>query len=281
MSVRPAWSEAFVRPEELHPTGLDGVRITRSWAFGDGRAQGVRVAIVDSGVDPDHPLVGGLAGSVAVEPLPDREPDTQVREVQGPADLYGHGTACAGIIRGLAPGAELYSVRVLGENLTARGTVFAAGLEWCIEQRMQVVNLSLSTSAEWLYETFHELVDRASHRGVVLVSAMNNLRKASYPSEFAGVLSVAASPGDDPEVFWRNPAPPAEWAAPGFLRTVAWTNGGTATVTGNSFAAPVIAAHAARILGAHPGLAPWQVKTVLAALVGTSASKRRRQREES
>ena len=77
---------------------------------------------------------------------------------------------------------------------------------------MDVVNLSLSTSAEQYFDVFHDLVDRAAHAGIVLVAAMNNIRKATYPSQFAGVLSVAASRGDDPEVFWRNPRPPLSGA---------------------------------------------------------------------
>ena len=222
----------------------------------------MRVAIVDSGVDAGHPLVGAVAGAVAFD-----ADGRDIRRIDGPHDdLYGHGTACAGIIRSLAPGVQLWSVRVLGARLTTGGSVFAAGLEWCIDNGMHVVNLSLSTSAEQYFDVFHDLVDRAAHAGIALVAAMNNIRKATYPSQFAGVLSVAASRGTDPEVFWRNPRPPAEWGAPGFDRRVAWLGGGHATVTGNSFAAPVIAGHVARLVGAHPGLAPWEVKAILGAL---------------
>lgn len=126
----------------------------------------------------------------------------------------------------------------------------AEGLDWCIEHGMQVVNLSLSTSSDAYYATFHDLVDQAVHAGVVLVSAMNNERKSTYPSEYSGVLSVAAAHGTDPEVFHRNPHPPAEWGAPGIDVDVAWLDGKTMNVTGNSFAAPVVAGHAARMVAA-------------------------------
>ena len=95
---------------------------------------------------------------------------------------------------------------------------------------------------------------------------MANEKKATYPSEFSGVLSVAAVEDKDPERFWRNPGPPAEWGAAGIDVEVAWLGGATVEVTGNSFAAPVMAGHAARVLGAHQGLSPWQVKSVLAEL---------------
>ncbi|MBA2282679.1 MAG: S8 family serine peptidase [Acidimicrobiia bacterium] len=268
MSLRPAWSEAFDGVRAV--PGLEG--ITRDWAYGDRRGAGVKVAIVDSGVDGANPAVGGLAGAVIVEPDPDGVPG-DVRHVDGPhADLYGHGTACAAIVRELAPGIELWSVRVLGERLTGKGWVFAAGLDWCIEHGMDVVNLSLSTASDDYYATFHDIVDRAVHAGVVLVSAMANERKSTYPSEFSGVLSVAATEGTDRDVLWRNPAPPAEWGAPGIDVDVAWLGGATISVTGNSFAAPVVAGHAARVLGAHPGLAPWEVKAVLAALAGNAGT---------
>ena len=90
---------------------------------------------------------GSVAGAVAIELDPDDRDGDGLRFVEGPhEDLYGHGTACAGIVRSLAPDAELYSVRVLGAELTGRASVFAAGLRWAIEHDMDVVNLSLSTS---------------------------------------------------------------------------------------------------------------------------------------
>jgi len=264
--ARPAWAEAFT--DVLPAPGLPGIGITPAWAYGDGRGTGVRVAVIDSGVDASHPWVGGLAGAVVVEPDPDGD---DARYVEGPHDdLYGHGTACAAIIRRLAPDVELISVRVLGERLTGKAWVFAAGLEWCLDHGVRVLNLSLSTSNDDYFDTFHELVDRCAYEGVVLVSAMANERKATYPSEFAGVFSVAATDDTDMERILRNPNPPAEWGAPGIDVEVAWLDGGTMTVTGNSFAAPVVAGHVARILGAHPELTVWQVRTVLAELAANA-----------
>ena len=136
---------------------------------------------------------------------------------------------------------------------------------------MHVVNLSLSTTNEdWLIP-FFDLADRALQRRVMLVSALANEAKISIPSEFASVFSVAAAPGADREVFYANPAPPAEWGAPGIDVDVAWLDGATVTATGNSFAAPVIAGHLARIVGAHPGITCWQARTVLAELAANQA----------
>jgi subtilisin family serine protease len=129
---------------------------------------------------------------------------------------------------------------------------------------MHVVNLSLSSSRREHFALFHELADEAYFRGVLLVSAVNNVVSESYPSLFSSVCSVAARPDAGPGYSY-NPSPPVEFGAAGVEVDVPWLDGGSITATGNSFAAPVIAGYAARILDRHPGLTPFQVKTVLQA----------------
>ncbi len=259
----PAWTEPFVdqaRERLVRPAALR--QIDREWAWGGSTGSGVTVAVLDSGVEGTHPLVAGrLVESVTVEVDGD-----DVRVVpDDPLDLFGHGTACAGIIAGLAPDVEIVSVRVLGSDLRGKGAAFLAGLEWAIERGTQVMNLSLSSKSERLFPHFHALVDQAYFRHVCLVSAVNNLPGLSYPSTFASVLSVAAHSVADPEVFFYNPTPPVEWGAWGVDVPIAWKDGGRSIATGNSFAAPHVAGLVARILGKHPGLSAFEVKAVLAA----------------
>jgi subtilisin len=261
----PAWSEQF------DDARLSRVRVplpemvTPEWAWGGAGGAGVRVAVVDSGVDGSHPAVGGVNGGVAIEYAPD-QPDG-VQHIEGPhEDLFGHGTACAAIIRGLAPECELYSVRVLGQRLTGKGMVFAAGLRWAIDHGMQVVNLSLSTGKQEYFGLLHEIVDKAYFSNVMLVCAVNNVLAPSYPAQYASVFSVAAHLGKDPLHFDYNPSPPVEFGAPGISVDVAWLEHSTITATGNSFAAPHIAGLITRILSKHPGMTPFQMKTVLSAL---------------
>jgi len=240
--------------------------LTREWAWAGATGSGVDVAVVDSGIDAGHPMVGGVSSAVAM--TYDPEEGDGVRRVEGPhEDLFGHGTACAGIIRRVAPECRLHSIRVLGERLTGKGAVFAAGLEWAIERRYRVVNLSLSTGKDDYFGLFHELADRAYFAGVMLVCAVNNVAAApSYPSQYASVFSVAAHDRQDPFGFDYNPEPPVELGAPGIDVTVAWKGEGTIVTTGNSFAAPHVAGLIARLLSKHPQLTPFQVKTVLHAL---------------
>jgi subtilisin family serine protease len=259
----PAWSEPFVgdrreRLERLVPiAGMD-----REAAFGGSDGTGVTVAIVDSGVERDHPAVGGkLIKSVRVEP---GEEDPVVLDDTDAIDVVGHGTACAGIIHGLAPGADIISVRVLGPDNRGKGTIFAAGLEWAIQQGATVVNLSLSSKSEAMFAVFHEIADAAYFANVLLVSAANNVPGPSYPSLFSSVVSVASHDVADPWTWYYNPSPPVEFGAYGLDVEVAWNNGGRIVATGNSFAAPHITGLAALIRAKHPGATPFEVKTILA-----------------
>ncbi len=263
----PAWSEPFVGERRRALSRLAPLEeIDRDWAWGGSDGSGVTVAIIDSGVEPDHPAVGGrLVASYKIEAPADPDEEPPVLEDADPIDTVGHGTACAGIIHAIAPGADLVSIRVLGPDNRGKGIVFAAGLAFAIEQRYPVVNLSLSSKSEALYGTFHDLVDQAYFAGMLLVSAANNLPGASYPSLFSSVVSVAAHDVADPWTYFHNPAPPVEFGAYGLDVPVAWRVGGRIQASGNSFAAPHIAAIAALIRAKHPTVRPFELKAILAA----------------
>jgi subtilisin len=277
--LKPAWSSQFAADAltELSAIGPLG-EITREWAWGNATGKGVRVAIIDSGIEGDHPAVGGqVRRSVVIEFDPHSQNQVRVIQEQTARDLFGHGTACAGIIHSLAPEAELYSVRVLGRDLSGKALQFASGLRWAIENGMHVVNTSLSTSKQDYFALFHELADAAYFKNIVLVSAVNNIPAPSYPSLYSSVVSVAAHANQGAFTYYYNPAPPVEFGAPGIDVTVAWLNGGTMVSTGNSFAAPHIAGIVALIRSKHPELTPFQIKTVLFACASnTKPVKQRR-----
>lgn len=264
-SLRPAWSQPFL-PEALQTVTAIGPisNINPEWAWGGSTGAGVRVAIIDSGLEADHPALGGMVrGGVIVNY--DEQAPTKVRiePEEQPIDIFGHGTACGGIIHLLAPDAELYSIRVLGRDLKGRAVQFAGGLRWALENQIQVINLSLSTNREEYYALFHQLTDDAYFKNTILVSAVNNYPVPSYPSLYSSVISVAAHEGKDPYTFFYNPSPPVEFGAPGIDVKVAWIDRGYTTSTGNSFAAPHISGIVALIRSKHPTLTPFQIKTIL------------------
>jgi subtilisin len=275
-SDRPAWSEQFTAQviQQLYHSGPIA-RITPQWAYGGSTGKGVRVAVVDSGVEYDHPALGdSLRGGVVVEYDEQAENSIRYEVEEKTVDLAGHGTACAGIIHSLAPQAEIFSVRVLGSNMRGRAIQFAGGLDWAIENDIQVVNLSLSTSNEDYFALFHDLADQAYFKNMNVVCAVNNYPEASLPSLYSSVISVAAHEGLDPFTYYYNPSPPVEFGAPGIDIDVAWNNKQYVNSTGNSFAAPHITAIVALIRSKHPELTPFQVKTVLLACASNMQTRK-------
>ena len=258
------WSADFA-PDVLAP--LDPILplgdLTPEWAWGGSTGRGVKVAVVDSGIHGRHPAIAGrVAGHVAISV----GPDGAVLDEAPHDDLNGHGTACAGIIRSFAPDCELYSVRVLGEDLSGSGAALTAALRWAIDNGIQICNLSLGTTRAELYAPLHELADEAYFRGMALVTSANNLPVRSFPAAFASAISVTAIQSPDPYCFLYNPRPPIELGAPGIGVRVAWPKRRWIYESGNSFAAPHITGIVTQILGKHPGLTVFQLKTVLHAL---------------
>jgi subtilisin family serine protease len=258
--VVPAWALDAEAAERNRLATQWPHPVTREWAWGDADGGGVRVCIVDSGVDGGHPRVGGIERALAAVPGPDGEP---VVTDDDAGDVSGHGTACAGIVRAVAPGAAITSVRVLGPDLGGTAADLLAGLAWAIEQGFDVVNLSLSTRKRTAVPELRELADRAYFGGTLLVACAHNLPVESFPWRFSSVLSVAGHAGTDPFEIHANTAPPVEFFARGVDVDVAWADGGTIRATGNSFAAPHLSGLCARIRSAHPHLTPFQIKALL------------------
>jgi subtilisin family serine protease len=260
----PAWGEAFAGPDRgaLARTPPLG-RLDRDAVFGDADGRGVTVGIIDSGVDGAHELVRGRLGRrLRVELSGD---DAVVVDDPDGGDVVGHGTACAGIVASIAPGAELVSIRVLGADNRGKGRALAAAVDWAIDQGIAVVNMSLSSRSEAMFADFHDLADRAYFANSLLVCAANNIPGPSYPSLFAAVVSVAAHDVADADVWFYNPSPPVEFGAYGVDVEVAWRDGGRIRATGNSFAAPHLAGQAARLRSRYPGATPFEIKALLAA----------------
>jgi subtilisin len=257
-SEHPAWSMG-VGDNSVDATLWSGP-ITREWAWGGSSGSDVRVGVVDSGVDRDHPDVRGVERAVVVR---GGEDGTFIAEDDDEPDVSGHGTACAALIRSIAPDCQLTSVRVLGSDFTGTGNDLLAGLHWALAHGCQVVNLSLATTRREFTPRLHELVDEAYFNSSIVVASAHNMPVASWPWRFSSVVSVASHDRPDPFEFHYNPQPPVEFFARGAEIDVAWPGGGHIRVTGNSFATPHISGLCALILSKHPRLTPFQVKSVL------------------
>jgi subtilisin family serine protease len=260
VSELPAWSLPAAAAKDIALATDWPAEMTREWAFGGATGAGVRVCILDSGVEFDHRLVGSVASAVAVTKGEDGEPRIDP-DTEG--DLCGHGTACAGIVHAIAPEAEIHSVRVLGAGYTGGGNILLAGLRYAVEQGFDVVNMSLSTTKKDYANVLHELADSAYFQRTVLVASAHNMPVESYPWRFSSVISVGSHEEDDPLTLYANPNPPVEFFARGVNVEVAWLGGDTISASGNSFATPHVSGLCALIRSKHPELTPFQLKSVL------------------
>jgi subtilisin family serine protease len=237
-------------------------QIDDSWKNRTGK--GVSVAIIDSGIDTEHP---DLRGKVIESVEAHRDNKRIVFENSASGDSAGHGTACAGITAKIAPDAELYSIKVLGAGGLGDGQAFLAGLEYAIKRRFRVINLSLGTTKPQFFAPLHDLLDRAYQSGCIVVAAANNLPQPSFPSVFSSsLISVIKSAETDPFNFGFHYGEVIELTAPGVNVRTAWVGGGYRNLTGNSFACPHIVGIIALLLEAHPNLTPFEVKSALYAI---------------
>lgn len=256
----PAWSmPAGGYQDRPAPADLfDGV--DADWAWGGADGAGVRVCVLDSGIDAGNPLVAPLDRAWHVVSESGRPPWVEECE---PEDALGHGTACASIIRQIAPQVSLNSVKVLGDGRSGAASSLVAGLAFAVEQGFDVINLSLSTTRPEYRGRLAELCDWAYFRRCTLVVAAHNLPVQSFPWNFSSVISVASHAEPDPMLIYYNATPPVEFCARGVRVPVAGPGGRLNLSTGNSFAAPHIAGISTLALSKHPSLTPFQLKTVL------------------
>jgi subtilisin family serine protease len=253
----------FLTPEKNVTDDSENLfrNITPEWAWEGSTGRGVKIAVIDSGIDYTHPE---LSGSVRKGVEVTVNDCGQITCKPGfHHDAYGHGTACAGIIRSIAPEVEIYSVKVLGETLSGTGNVMIAGIKWAVYNGMDLANLSLGTTKESYYPVLHKIADDAYFKNCHLVAALSNTSPVSYPAIFASIIGVKAINEDNPFNFYINPCPPVELCARGIMVRIPWLEHGYFTTSGNSFAAPVITGITALIKARHPYLTPVQLKTVL------------------
>lgn len=162
---------------------MSGYLTTDAPALAGRTGRGIRIAVIDSGVAPDHPHVGHAGAGTSL--VGDDPADT--------ADRLGHGTAVAAAIREKAQDAELIPVRVLERELATSARILAQAIEWAVDQGVDLVNLSLGTTNEAHIPLFEHAIGRARERGIVVVSARSHAGVIWYPGGLSGAVGVLAS----------------------------------------------------------------------------------------
>jgi len=232
-------------------------------ALQHGRGEGIKIAVLDSGIQISHPALAGLQLSDDVAIITD---GLQLRVEAGQGrDLFGHGTAIAGIIHEVAPQAQIGSFRVLGEQLRSRTAFICEGVRQAVERGYHVLNCSFGCGREDLVLRYKDWIDEAYILGRHIVAACNNydFGKREWPGHFPTVITVNFARSDLADAFYYRAGTLVEFAARGQDVEVPWSGGGVKKVSGSSFAAPRVAGLLARLLSRLPALSPLQAKALL------------------
>jgi subtilisin len=230
-----------------------------------GTGRGIRVAVIDSGVEFSHPQLATarVADDVSIV---DDGLQLATRPNQG-EDAYGHGTAVAGIIHALAPEAEIGSFHVLDGSNRTRSAIVCEAVRQTLEGSYHIINCSIGCGVMDQVLNYKAWIDEAYLKGVHIVAACNNVdfARPEWPGHFASVITVNMARTEDEAHYWYKPGNLVEFAARGVNVDVLWRGGGTRNVTGSSFAAPRVAGMLARLLSSRPEVTPPQLKALLRA----------------
>lgn len=260
------WNMQLIRADVVWPTGKFGT--------------GIKVAVIDTGIAA-HPNLHIYGGQSYVAGVPSY------------ADDNGHGTHCAGIIAGkgrnnvfgVAFGAHLYAVKVLDSGGSGSTSAVLSGMNWCIQNRMQVISMSLG-GRRAPDIGYIRAIKKCHDNNVVVVCASGNSFGSVFPWVNAPANSftngdslaspVAVASVDRNRVVATSSSrggQTADWnqvtlSAPGVSILSTFLNFGYATMSGTSMACPHVAGLAALVLEAYPGIAP----PIVMALMATSAT---------
>lgn len=215
------------------------------------KGAGVKVAILDSGMDYTHPdLKDGYKGGYNF-----------VYDNTDPYDdsRYGHGTHLAGIIAardngtgvvGVAPEASLYALKVLNGGLMGSTSDILAGIEWAIANKMDVINMSFGAPMD--SQAFRDACDQAAASGILLVAAAGNFKQPQVdnPAGFDSVIAVSAIDQNNTLAVFSNYGTKVELTAPGVAIKSTVPGGGFALMNGTSQAVPHVVGVAALLRSA-------------------------------
>lgn len=240
------------------PWGVSKIKAPQVWATT--RGDGVKVAVIDTGIDLTHPdLAGNIKGGY-----------NAIKPTRSANDDNGHGSHVAGIIAavdnsvgvvGVGPKISLYAVKVLDRNGSGWMSDVVEGIDWSVQNGMQVTNMSLGTSSD--SPTLHDAIIAAYNKGIVQVAAAGNSGPGDntviYPAKYSEVVAVGAVDSSNKVPYWSSRGPEVDLAAPGVSIYSTYKSGRYATMSGTSMASPHVAGVAASVIATHPSLTVDQV----------------------
>lgn len=259
--VKPVVQPAGKPSKQVLPWGVDRIDADLAWSVSKGT--GVKVAIVDTGIDTRHrDLKANIKGGYNC-----------IAESTNFNDDHGHGTHCAGIVAavnndmgvvGVAPEAWLYGVKVLDASGSGYLSDCVQGIQWCVDNGIDVASMSWGGYGDW--PTLQDACDAAWAAGLVLVAAAGNDAYETpdlLPAGYSSVIAVSATDSSDALAYFSNYGAEIEVAAPGVSIYSTYKGGGYAYMSGTSMACPHVSGVAALILAVHPTYTNSQVRQTL------------------
>ncbi|MBI2069821.1 MAG: S8 family peptidase [Elusimicrobia bacterium] len=260
----PLFAPAVPPKAQQTPWGVE--RIGSSYAWRQAQGRGVKVCIIDSGVDVTHPDLAGnvMGGANFAEST--GTPTTNIE------DELGHGTHVNGIIAamdnatglvGVAPHATLYQSKVFGSSGYTSWSTIMAGIEYCASIGAQVINMSLGGSRN--NAALHLAVQKAHQQGIVIVAAAGNDygRPVAFPGAYPEVVGVSASNINNALAGFSSKGPEVDLIAPGDDILSTYKGGQYREMSGTSMASPHVAGVAALILSRNNTLSNVQVQQIM------------------
>ncbi|MFF8407809.1 type VII secretion-associated serine protease mycosin [Streptomyces omiyaensis] len=272
---------------EGRPWSLQRVQLDELWAQSTGK--GVRVAVIDTGVDVRNPqLAKAVDARSGINLIPKGAKDANGNKLKrgkenGTTDTVGHGTKVAGIIAarpakgtgfvGLAPDATIIPIQQNDADGNGTATTLAAAIRHAVDKKADVINISQDTAnAVKPTPLLEQAVAAALEAGVVVVASAGNDGlggnvKPTYPASYEGVLAVAASDRNNERAQFSQSGDFVGVAAPGVDMVSTVPGGGHCADNGTSFSAPYVAGLAALLKSAHRD---WTQKQIVAQIQQTA-----------
>ncbi len=241
---------------------LPQIAAEQGWNLNKG-SEDIVVAVVDTGVQSDHPDLQGrlVEGLNVIDPA------------SPPEDDVGHGTHVAGIIAaqvnnqegvaGITWYTKIMPIKVLDNTGAGSAYAVAEGVIWAADHGAHVINMSLGNYAQAQF--LHDAIQYAVNKGVVVVAASgnDNTDRPGYPAAYPEVIAVSATDPGGGKAEYSNYGDYMDVAAPGTSIASTYPGSRYAALSGTSMASPHVAALASLVRAANPQLTPAEVADVL------------------